>query len=74
VCGRRRTVTALSDNGTTLRLRPVGIDAAEVAHDKKPDQRYGEAARDSLDHLIGGKTIRVDACRPDQCTRVLGVL
>jgi len=68
------SVTALSDNNTKLRIRLLGIDAPEVAHGKKPGQPFGEEARDYLDHLIGGKTVRVDAYGRDQHHRVLAVL
>ena len=68
------SITARSANGTTLRLRLLGIDAPEVAHGTKPGQPFGNEARDYLDHLIGGKTIRVDAYGPDQYNRVLAVL
>ena len=68
------SVTARSANGTTLRIRLLGIDAPEVAHGTKPGQPFGEEARDYLDHLIGGKTVRVDAYGPDQYKRVLAVL
>ena len=68
------SVTALTVHGTKLRLRLLGIDAPEVAHGTKPGQPYGEDARDYLDHLIGGKTVRVDAYGPDQYNRVLAVL
>ena len=57
-----------------MRIRPLGIDAPEVAHDNKPGQPYGEEARDYLDHLIGGKTIRVDAYGRDQYNRILAIL
>jgi endonuclease YncB( thermonuclease family) len=68
------SVTAIADNGTKIRIRLLGIDAPEIAHGKKPGQPFGEEARDYLDHLIGGKTIPVDAYGPDQYNRVLGVL
>ena len=68
------SVTAISDNGTKLRIRLLGIDAPEVAHNGKPGQPFGDEARDYLDHLIGGKTIRVDAYGPDQYKRILGVI
>ncbi len=55
------TVTATTSGGTKLRLRLLGIDAPEVANDKKPGQPYGEEAREYLEHLIGGKVVRVDA-------------
>ncbi len=48
--------------------------APEVPHGDKPGQPFGEEARDYLDHLIGGKTVRVDSDGPDQYRQVLGVL
>jgi endonuclease YncB( thermonuclease family) len=68
------TIVAISGNQTKLRLRLLGIDAPEVPHGKKPGQPYGEEARDYLDHLIGGKTVRVDAYGPDKYKRVLAVV
>ncbi len=68
------TVTALTSEGTKLRLRLLGIDAPEVPHGKTPGQPYGEDARDYLDHLIGGKTVRVDAYGPDRSDRILAVV
>lgn len=68
------SVTAHTSNGTKLRLRLLGIDAPEIPHGKKPGQPFGEEARDYLDHLIGGKTVRVDAYGPDRYKRVLAVI
>jgi endonuclease YncB( thermonuclease family) len=68
------TVTAISANGTKLRIRLLGIDAPEIPHGKKPGQPYGEEARDYLDHLIGGKTVRLDTYGPDRYYRVLAVI
>ncbi len=68
------TVTAVTSNQTKLRIRLLGIDAPEVPHGKEPGQPYGEEARDFLDHLIGGKTVRVDAYGPDEYQRVLAVV
>ncbi len=68
------SVIAVADNKTRLRIRLLGIDAPELPHDGKPGQPYAEEARDYLDHLIGGKTIQVDAYGRDQYNRVLGVL
>ncbi len=50
------------------------IDAPGIPHGRKPGQLCGEEARDYLDHLIGGKTVRVDSYGPDRCKRVLAVL
>jgi endonuclease YncB( thermonuclease family) len=41
---------------------------------KKPGQPYAEEARDYLDHLIGGKTVRVDAYGPDKSQQLLAVV
>ncbi len=68
------TVIATTSEGTKLRLRLLGIDAPEIPHGKNPGQPYGEEARDYLDHLIGGKTIRVDAYGPDRYKRILAVV
>ena len=68
------TITAITSNQTKLRIRLLGIDAPEVPHGVKPGQPYGGEARDYLDHLIGGKTVRVDAYGPDKYNRVLAVV
>ena len=68
------TVVALTANGTKLRLRLLGIDAPEVAHGTKPAQPFGQEARDYIEHLIDGKTVRVDAYGPDRYNRVLAVV
>lgn len=68
------TVTALTSEGTKLKIRLLGIDAPEVPHGEKPGQPYGEEARDYLDHLIGGKTVRLDAYGPDRSDRILAVV
>lgn len=60
------TITALTSERTKLRIRFLGIDAPEVPHGITPGQPYGEEARDYLNHLIGGKTVRVDAYGPDE--------
>ncbi len=68
------TITAITGNQTKLRLRLLGIDAPEVPHGDKPGQPFGQEARDYLDHLIGGKTVRVDAYGADEYKRVLAVV
>ncbi len=68
------TLVAVTANSTKLRLRLLGIDAPEVPHGDKPGQPFGGEARDYLDHLIGGKTVRVDAYGPDEYKRVLAVV
>lgn len=68
------TLTALTSNQTKLRIRLLGIDAPEVPHGDKPGQPIGEEARDYLEHLIGGKTVRVEAYGPDQHKRIPAVV
>lgn len=68
------TIMAMTAKQTKLRIRLLGIDAPEVPHGDKPGQSFGEVARDYLDHLIGGKTVRVDAYGPDEYKRVLAVV
>jgi len=68
------TVTAITSNHIKLRIRLLGIDAPEVSHGGRAGQPFGEEARDYLDHLIGGKTVRVDAYVPDKYKRVLAVI
>jgi len=68
------TLVAVTANQTKLRIRLLDIDAPEVPHGRKPGQTFGEEARDYLDHLIGGKTVRVDAYGPDRYKRVLAVI
>ncbi len=60
------TITAFTSNQIKLRIRLVGIDDSEVPHGDKPGQPLGEEARDNLDHLIGGRTVWVDAYGPDE--------
>ena len=68
------SVVAVTATGTKLRVRLLGIDAPELPHNGKPGQPYAEEARDYLDHLIGGKTVRIEAYGPDQYKRILAVL
>ncbi len=68
------TVIATTSEGTKLRLRLLGIDAPEIPHGNKVGQPYGEEARDYLDHLVGGKSVRVDAYGPDRYHRILAVI
>jgi len=68
------TITALASEGTKLRIRLLGIDAPEIPHDRKRGQPFGEEARDHLDRLIGGKTVKVETYGPDRYKRILGVI
>lgn len=67
-------IIAITRNQSKLRIRLGGIDAPEVPHGDKPGQPFGEEARNYLDHLIGGKTVRVDTYGPDEYKRVLAVV
>ncbi len=68
------TVVAIAANQTGLRIRLLGIDAPEIPHGRKPGQPFGQEARDYLDHLIGGKTVKVETYGPDRYGRVLAVI
>lgn len=68
------TLVAVSSSGTKFRIRPLGIDAPEIPHGNKPGQPFGEEAWDYLDHVIGGKTIQVDANGPDRYKRIPAVV
>lgn len=68
------TLVAIAANQTKLRIRLLGIDAPEIPHGRTPGQPFGEEARECLDHLIGGKTVHVDAYGPDRYKRVLDVI
>ncbi len=68
------TVTPMSSNGTKLRIRLLGIGAPEIAHGTKPGQPFGEETRDYLDHLIGGKVVRLDIYGVDRYKRLLAVV
>ena len=68
------TITGVTSNQTKLRIRLLGIDTPEIPRGPKPGQAYGEEARDYLNHLIGGKTVRVDAYGPDRYKRILAVI
>jgi micrococcal nuclease len=67
------TITALTSEGTKLRLRLIGIDAPEIPHGKKPGQPYGKEAHDYLARLIGGRTIQVQTYGPDKYKRILAI-
>ncbi|HTU03681.1 MAG TPA: thermonuclease family protein [Candidatus Sulfotelmatobacter sp.] len=57
-----------------LRVRLLGIDAPEIAHDGQPGQRYGPEAKRYLERLVGGRSLRMEAYGRDHYRRVLAVL
>jgi micrococcal nuclease len=67
------TITALTSEGTKLRIRLLGIDAPEIPHGQKPGQPYGIEAHDYLARLIGGRTIQVQTYGPDKYKRILAI-
>lgn len=60
----------------TYRVRLLGLDAAEVAHDGRPAQCGAGAARVALDRLVSGREVVVRgdpvADRQDRFGRLLG--
>jgi endonuclease YncB( thermonuclease family) len=55
------TLVTVSENESMLSILLLGIYAPEIRHGSKPGQSYGEEAGHYLNHLIGRKTLRVDA-------------
>jgi len=59
------TVMVLKGN-QKIKVRMVNIDAPEK------DQAFGQQSRDSLQELVGKKTVRIDSQAVDQYGRVIG--
>lgn len=55
------------------KIRLLGINAPEIAHDNKPGQPYGREAKRRLQQMIAGKTVRLqlDRERRDRYGRTL---
>ena len=53
------TFTALDAQGQNVRVRLLGIDAPEAAHDGQPAQCGAANATDALRRLIAGRTVSV---------------
>ncbi len=65
---------AITENGTQLRVRLMGIDAPAVPHGQLPGQPFGEAAQAHLARLIGGRTVRVVPYGREGSDRTLAVV
>ena len=61
---------------TGEKVRLLGINTPEVAHDKEPGQPFGKEAKRRLEQLIAGKTVRLqlDRDRKDNYGRTLAQL
>ena len=64
--GDGKTIIAVSSNQSKVRIPLLEIDAHEIPHRTQLRQPFGQEARDYPNHLIGGKTVRVDAYDPDR--------
>jgi endonuclease YncB( thermonuclease family) len=65
-------IIKLSDNGGSLKVRFLGIDAPEVSGgDENEGQPLGQDARDALNGLIKGKSVRVHTVSRDKYDRML---
>lgn len=62
------TITVLDASKVQHKVRLAGIDAPEKA------QPYGERSRESLDELVAGKTVIVEAHKRDRYGRLVGVV
>ena len=68
------TVIASRTDGTTLRVRLLGIDAPELARGRMPAQPLAEDARDHLLRQVKGKVVRVQQYGQDASGRTLAVV
>jgi micrococcal nuclease len=68
------TLIAVSENGTRLRLRLLGIDAPEIPHGARGGQPFGQESRQFLERLVAGRSIRIETFGPDVYRRLLAVV
>jgi micrococcal nuclease len=52
---------AVDMNGTTERVRMIGVDTPETHHPNQPVQCYGPEASNYTNQLLSGKTVRLEA-------------
>lgn len=67
------TISVVHSDGNVDKVRILGIDAPEVAHNSKEiSQPFAEKCRDTLKLLVGGKQVFVETERRDSYGRNLG--
>jgi endonuclease YncB( thermonuclease family) len=73
------TIVVVTNDGTKVKVRLAGIDTPEtpkINHKTgkvtKPGQPYGEDAKTFVEHLVGGKFVRVNIYGFDRYKRPLG--
>jgi len=67
------TLSVIHADGNVDKVRLLGVDAPEVAHNSKEiSQPFGEKCRDTLKLLIAGKQVFVETERRDSYGRNLG--
>jgi len=59
--------------GEEFRVRYIGIDAPEIAHDNNPGERLGQEATQANERMVGGKRVilETDTSDTDQFGRLL---
>lgn len=63
----------LDSDLSNLKVRLIGIDAPETSHGPTEDgQPYGQEARDHINSLVKGKSVRIVAIDKDMYGRTLG--
>ena len=63
----------LDSDLSTLKVRLIGIDAPETKHGPTEDgQPFGQEARDHINSLVKGKSVRIVAIEQDMYGRTLG--
>ena len=68
------TVTVLTLDETTLRIRLHGIDAPEIRHGRKHAQPCGDKAKRALEEKVLGQRVIVEIHDVDRYNRVIGIL
>jgi micrococcal nuclease len=73
-CSDGDTCTIKLENDlSTLKVRLIGIDAPETSHGPNEDgQPFGKEARDHINSLVKGKSVRILAIDTDRYDRTLG--
>ena len=54
------TLTLVTREGTTLKVRLYGIDTPEIRHERLPGQPYGKEAKAALTALVLGRRVTVE--------------
>jgi len=68
------TLTLVTREGTTLKVRLYGIDTPEIRHERLPGQPYGKEAKAALTALVLGRRVTVEIVDIDTHKRMVGIV